>query len=31
VEQLTERARMMEKNEYGQYLLGIVAQDMPGA
>ncbi|KQZ16245.1 glucose-1-phosphate thymidylyltransferase [Mesorhizobium sp. Root552] len=30
VEQLTERARMMEKNEYGQYLLGIVAQDMPG-
>jgi glucose-1-phosphate thymidylyltransferase len=31
VEELTERARMMEKNEYGQYLLGIVAQDMPGA
>jgi glucose-1-phosphate thymidylyltransferase len=31
LEGLTERARMMEKNEYGQYLLGIIPQDIPQA
>ncbi len=29
--ELAARGRLMEKNEYGQYLLGIAAQDMPRA